>query len=167
MRISGEFKISKWPNSIDIVKASILFLAFFIFEVISIKFDVSDSQIFAWTMLASFGISPILYGMVYIPRRVVLEIENGCAYISLGRKKVILNPMNFVLQNTGHTDTPWGTMDWSIRFSNNGKKYILMKSVPKKEKYQLSNEYTEYMEFHQKISELEKIFKNKKENHAN
>lgn len=164
---SVTFKISKWPRTIDLIKGSIIFFSMFVLEGLIIWLDNSMSQLLAGILLVSFFIVPGIFGLVFIPRKVTLEIEKEETKIKLGRNPVVLNPTTFTLKPKGHTDTPWGTMDWSIRFSNNGKKYILMKSVPQGKEYKLSKEYIEYAAFHQQLLDLENSFKEKVSSNEN
>lgn len=160
-------KINKWPQAMDLIKSSIIFFSIFLFEGIIVGFNIQVSPDFAGVLLASMLVVPGTFLLIFIPRKVTLEADKKSGVIRLGRKSVELNPRNFKLRLKSHTDTPWGTMDWSIRFSNNGKKYILMKSVPQGKDYKLSKEYIEYAAFHQQLLDLENSFKERVNSNEN
>lgn len=160
-------KIGKWPNALDLMKSSIGFFSIFVFEGLIVGLDIPLSQIVAGVLLASMLVVPGTFLLVFIPRKVTLEVDKEKGVIQLGRKRVKLNSRDFKLRLKSHTDTPWGTMDWSIRFSNNGKKYILMKSVPQGKDYKLSKAYIEYAAFHQQLMDLENGFKEKVSSNEN
>ncbi|QBO35742.1 hypothetical protein EQG49_04330 [Periweissella cryptocerci] len=157
---SGVFKINKWPKAIDIFKSSILFLSILIIEGSIIVLDKSMGPVLARVLLVSFIALPATYGLSYIPRKVSLEVCEDQVWLRMGKNRVILKSENFELKPIGHIDTPWGNMDFTIRFSNNGRNYVLVKSVKPVDGYTFSKEYEEFQEFHKKLFSLEKSFKN-------